>query len=74
MKMFIWQYNDQVSPNYHSGGGLMVIAENEDHVKKLIQADEDIAITEKEWKEVIIYELKNEEEPKVFVFPDAGCC
>lgn len=74
MKMFVWQYNDQVSPNYHSGGGLMIIAENEEHVKELILADEDIVITDEEWKEVMIYELKDEKEPRVIVFPDAGCC
>jgi hypothetical protein len=74
MNMFVFQCNDQVSENYHSGGGLMVIAKNADHVKELIEKDEFIEITNEEWEKVVVFELKNEEEPRIFVFPDAGCC
>lgn len=74
MKMYVFQYNDQVSENYHSGGGLMVIAKNTEHVKELIEKEEYIKITNDEWQEVIVYELKEDEKPRIFVFPDAGCC
>jgi hypothetical protein len=74
MKMFIFEYIDQVSSNYHTAGGLAIIANDEDHVKDLIKNDPSIEITNEEWKRVIVYELKNEETPKIFVFPDAGCC
>lgn len=74
MKMYVFEYIDQVSPNYHTEGGLMVVAKDKDQVIKLIEAEGDIEITSDEWEKVIIYELKNNEEPKVFVFPDAGCC
>lgn len=74
MKMFIFKYIDQVSGNYHTEGGLMVVAEDKEAVQKLIENEEYIEITEEEWEQVVIYDLKNEEESKIFVFPDAGCC
>jgi hypothetical protein len=72
--MFVFQYNAQVSENYHSGGGLMVIAKDEEHVKELFENEKYIKIEDDEWNSVVVYELKNDEEPKIFVFPDAGCC
>jgi hypothetical protein len=74
MKMFIFKDILQVSDNYHTGGGLMVIARDEEHVKELIADEDDINIFDDEWKLAVVYELKNEEEPMIFVFPDAGCC
>ena len=74
MKMFVFEYNGQVSENYHAGGGLMVIAKDKDHVNELIKKEEYIEIKDSEWEDVIVYDLKNDEEPRVFVFPDAGCC
>ena len=74
MKMFVFEYIDQVSPNYHPEGGLMVIAKDKEQVEELIKEVGDIEIANEEWEKVITYELKNDEQPKVFVFPDAGCC
>jgi|SRR5579875_864282 len=74
MKMFVFQYLEQVSENFHAGGGLIVIAKDEEHVKELILNEEFIEIKDAEWKDVVVYELKNEEKPRIFVFPDAGCC
>lgn len=74
MKMFIFEYLNQVSPNYHPEGGLVVIAKDKEQVIELIKKYGNIEITKEEWEEVIIYELKHNEEPRVFVFPDAGCC
>ena len=74
MKMFVFEYINQVSPNYHTEGGLMVIAKDKEQVIQLIEDYGNIEIDKEEWADVIIYELKNNEEPRVFVFPDAGCC
>lgn len=74
MKMFVFEYIDQVSPNYHPEGGLMIVAKDKEQLEELIKAEGDIEITNEEWEKVIIYKLANEEEPRVFVFPDAGCC
>jgi hypothetical protein len=74
MKIFIFQRLDKVSYNYHEEGGLVVVAENAEQVKELIEKEGNIEITDKEWKDVITYELMDNEKPRVFVFPDAGCC
>jgi hypothetical protein len=75
MKMYIFEKLDNVSDRYHSNGGLMVVAKDLDDLKEIIKEYQDIIITEKEFKEILIYELKdNNVERKVIVFPDAGCC
>ena len=74
MKMFIFEYLNEVSDNYHCEGGLAVVAKDKEQVYQLIKEHGDIEITEDEWKEAYIYELIGDIEPKVFVFPDAGCC
>lgn len=74
MKMFVFQYLNQVSDNYHPEGGLAVIAKDKEHVKELIKNEEYIEITYNEWDDVITYDLAGDVEPRIFVFPDAGCC
>lgn len=74
MKMFVFEYISKVSDRFHSGGGLMIVAKDKEQVIELIEEYGIIEITEEEWKDVIIYELKNNEKPRIFAFPDAGCC
>lgn len=75
MKIFIFEYLDQVSDNWHGGGGLTVIAKDKAQVTEMVNADKDIVIGEEEWEDVKVYDLADEHaEPKIFVFPDAGCC
>lgn len=44
MKVFVFEYINQVSPNYHSEGGLMVIAKDKEQVIQLIEDYGDIEI------------------------------
>ena len=74
MKMFIFEDVNQVSDNYHSEGGLAVVAKDKEHVYQLIEEYGDIEITEDEWQKAWFYELVDNADPRVFVFPDAGCC
>jgi hypothetical protein len=74
MKLFIFEEVEKLTYNYHSGGGLVVIAEDTEAAKALISTDSDITITEEEWSKVKVYELMDNEEPAMFIFPDAGCC
>lgn len=74
MKIFLFQRIKQVSYNYHPEGGLAIVAKDKEHALKLIEQDEYINISKEEWNEVIVYNLSDDEEPRVFVFPDAGCC
>lgn len=74
MKIFIFQRINQVSYNYHPEGGLAIVAKDKDHALQLIEQDEFIKISKNEWDEVVIYNLNDDVEPRVFTFPDAGCC
>lgn len=74
MKVFIFNCIDEVSNSYHSGGGLVIIAEDIEHAKNVIGKDKYINPTEDDWKDVEVFELKKKTEPKYWVMPDAGCC
>jgi hypothetical protein len=74
MKIFIFGYVDQLTENYHSGGGLNVIAKNQEQVEELVKADECIKLTQEDWDKVTVYELNGFYTPTYYIFPDAGCC
>jgi hypothetical protein len=74
MKMFIFEGVSELTYNYHSEGGLVVVAENEEQVNEIVKEDEYIKLTPEDWKNVITYEIAGNVEPKYYVFPDAGCC
>lgn len=73
MKTFIFEYVSELTTNYHGGGGLVVVAENEEKAKELIAQDSAIKLTDEDWAEATIYNC-NVKKPLIFVFPDAGCC
>ena len=72
MKVFIWQRVYKCSNNYHSEGGVVVIAEDVDTAIGIANMEEGCEIehgTEPD------YEVETTStERKVFIFPDAGCC
>lgn len=72
--IFIFERIGQLSYNYHSEGGLVIIAKDIDEAKEIIKVDKNIQPTEEDWKEVKVYKLKEEVESRYFTFPDAGCC
>ena len=86
MKIFIWKYINNLTDNYHSGGGLVVIAETEAKArKKAIKAMRKDCYSQRTAEECTIFpdEKPNlilsikglpEGSREVFIFPDAGCC
>lgn len=74
MKIYIFEQIDQVSGNYHSGGGLVIIAKDIEHAKEIILVDKEIQPTDEEWAKVESYDLAENVEPKFWTMPDAGCC
>ena len=74
MKIYIFNRLEQVSGNYHSGGGAVITARDEQEVKELVNRTRNLEITATEWDTAVIYDLANDECAKVTIFPDAGCC
>ena len=74
MKIFIFEYIDKCSNNYHDGGGLVIIAKDTSHAKELIRKEPFIEVTVKEWEKVETFILLGNETPKIWTMPDAGCC
>lgn len=71
MKVFVFEGLKKVSTSYHEGGGAIVIAKDRDHVLEITKNSTVII----EWDKLTFeYDLKGKVDPKVIVFPDAGCC
>lgn len=73
MKIFIWERVDRATNNFHSAGGVMVVAENIEHAMKLAEG-QGVTFSSKYDSPYIEYELQGDNEPNVIIFPDAGCC
>ncbi len=84
MKIFIFQEVKLLTDNFHSNGGLVIVAKDLESALNLAknydggytwQDDKNpIKLNEEEIKNVISYDLVGEHEEKLFIFPDAGCC
>ncbi|MEI2356083.1 hypothetical protein [Mesobacillus zeae] len=75
MKIYVFEDVEQVSDNYHSGGGLAIVAKDREQVAELVDKEDYIRLSQADWNDVKVYALSSEDtEPRVFVFPDAGCC
>lgn len=71
MKMFIWKYIDQVSGAYHSGGGLLVVAEDESSARLAANSHSCVSLPDNEPADYV-YDVTGP--ALVLTFPDAGCC
>lgn len=75
MFAFIFERIDQLTDRYHPEGGLMVIARSKEHVIQILSGDDSTVLTEEDWNNVLVYELRDSSlTPKVIKFPDSGCC
>lgn len=86
MTLFVFEQIADATESYHSHGGLVVIARDRAHADEQLAAlraapnrwrtgeSECPVVTEAEWGTVQEYALAGAPEPRVFVFPNAGCC
>lgn len=72
MKVFVWDYLDNVSSSYHSDGGLLVVAETLEAAVKLAEQEPSVVVGEEQ--PTVVYETTEDAEQRVMVFPNAGCC
>ena len=73
MKVFIWDFVEKLTENYHPGGGLVVIANNEQDAR-IIAMEKGVVFSDEKPE---VYKLDDEHlgsEDKIFIFADAGCC
>ena len=73
--MFVWEnVNEGLTYNYHSGGGAVVIASSKDEAYELLKSDgvsdsSDVFTSEPSFTTSVV-----DQDSKVFIFEDAGCC
>lgn len=71
MKVFVWTRINELTSNYHSGGGLIVFAATEERARELAVA-EGVTFSESDAPDdVRVVEGGLE---MVYVMPNAGCC
>ncbi len=73
MKIFIVAQVKNLTDCEHSKGGFVIIASDLQEAKERA-AGFAIEVTDEEWGEAEVYDLKNEVDGKYWVFPNAGCC
>jgi hypothetical protein len=73
MKIFVWQQVKNCTDNWHSEGGVVVVAENLARAKE-IAAQKGCIIDDGEWPDMVstLYDFEYEE--RIFIMPNAGCC
>lgn len=74
MKVFIWDYVEKLTDNYHSDGGLVVIADNEQDARIIAMERGVVFKGDEELKTYKLDDTHLGMENEVFIFPNAGCC
>ena len=81
MKAYVWEYTSDVTTNYHSGGGLLIVTErdpqqvwDEYRTEPIDDYYADNELTVELPAPDLIYEVTGDAEEKLVVFPDSGCC
>ena len=72
MNIYIWHRIGQASAMYHSGGGVVVVADTEARARALANANDGTSIAPEELPDHVLGTSSTDE--LVLVFPDAGCC
>ena len=73
-QMYVWNYADGLTSNYHDGGGCLVIADSLELARKLLE-DYKILKSSSVFTEKSDLSISVEySEDLVMIFPDAGCC
>lgn len=73
--MFLWEsVNEGLTCNWHSGGGAVVIASSKEDAFELLKSygvseHSEIFTSEPDFVTSVI-----DQEDKIFIFQDAGCC
>lgn len=72
MNAYVWERLDNVTYNYHSQAGLLIIARTIEHAQELVDNEVRKGLVLPVPDRTI--KCADHEDPCVFVFPDSGCC
>lgn len=73
MKVFVWNRIRDVSDNYHSEGGLVVFAADEERARIIANETDCVSLSDSEIPNKVV-DVAGTTEESVHTFPDAGCC
>ena len=74
MNVYVFDYIGRLTDRWHPEGGLVIVAQDEDRARELIEQDRETIVDDEEWREVVVYPTSDDAEERVYKFPDAGCC
>lgn len=72
MKLYLFENLDKLTERWHPQGGLVIIAKSRKQAEKM--ADDNNEGIDLEWDKLKYTSKVKESKPKLFIFPDAGCC
>ena len=76
--VYVWDYVSGLTTHWHDGGGLLILAADMDRAKELFQIEASKEHTYllrfPEDAPTSSWEVSDNEEDAIFVFPDSGCC
>lgn len=72
MKVFVWESVSECTGNYHSGGGIVVFAKDEEEARRLANSQPGCNLSDDE-KPDEVREVTGGESA-IYIMPDAGCC
>jgi len=73
MKVFVWDRIRDVSDNYHSEGGLVVFAQDEERARIIANETCGVSLSDEEIPNKVV-DVDGTTQESVHTFPDAGCC
>jgi len=74
MKMFVWDYVNKLTCNYHDGGGIVILSESLESARVLYLKEGGSAACELLTKDPDFSCSVEDQDSRVFEFADAGCC
>ena len=82
MHVFIWTYVDPITSSWHSGGGVLIVAESLEAAKVIWLDSEDAKSVTRNGGDpaTVLVDAPDHTlptgstEPLLVLFPDAGCC
>jgi hypothetical protein len=74
MKLFIWKRVNELTDRYHDNGGCAIVAESLESARELFRKAEPELNCGLLHKEPDFESEVSAAEPRLFIFPDAGCC